>query len=808
MSPPEVSNRIDGGIFFHTVIMGRDIRVTLPPEIRPALTGLPRPAAVFTGREEQVEALLDALRPDRAGGPISAVAGMGGIGKTELVVQAAARALREPGWFPGGVLFADLSGYHPERRLPAGDALLGWLLAAGIPGEHIPAAEQDRARLWRSVVDAYAGQDRRLLLIIDNAGSEDQVRPLLPADPRIPVLITSRHTLDLDARLHDLDVLGTAAATALIRAVVAARRGPADPRPDEPLEELAEVCAGLPLALRIVAALLADRPRLRPAALAGRLRDEQGRLDGLSRRQVAVRAAFDLSYRHLTDDEARLFRLLPLNPGPGIATTGAEALADRAEILLEGLHRAHLVTEPEPDRWHLHDLIRLYATSLPPSTPDEIPHARNRLFAHYRDTLHAANSHLDPAEPPDTTRFPGRDAALTWLDAERATLVGVAHDRHLPAVSIAVAFDLARYLHLRRHLPDWLSTAGTALDLSRHAGDRHAEAGACINLGAALQQNRRFDEAVTALTRAQHLFRELGDRRGEARASNNLGLALRYLDRPAEAAAAHTHARDLFQHLGDVHTEATAWNNLGTALQQLHHLDAAIAAHTRARDIFRQTGDLHAEGTAWGNLGRALRKTGRLDAAVTAHTAALDIFRQTADLHAEGIAWNGLGLVLAELGRHPEAAAAHTRDAEINREFGDRHSEQMAYGNLGTALTELGRIDEAVAAHTRALEICRELGDRHAEAIAWDGLGLALAEGERYGESIGAHGTALDLYRTVGDPDGEGRALANLGAALAEVDRFEEARARWSEAVAAFTGAGDLETAALVRGWLDEPQDH
>ncbi|MEH0975315.1 ATP-binding protein [Micromonospora sp. CPCC 205546] len=269
----EVSNQITGGVFFSSVIQGRDVRVMLPAEIRPALTGLPPASLVFTGRDQAVKDLREALRPGRPGAVqlVSAVAGMAGIGKTELVLHTAHEVLTD-GWFPGGVLFVDMFGYDPERRVPAGTALAGWLSAIGIPGDHIPTREQDRSRLWRSVLDAYTAQDRRLLLIIDNVASEDQVLPLLPGNAKVPVLVTSRHTLDLDARLHDLDVLAPNSAVELLSEVIDRRRGPDDPRLHQadrgPLAELADLCAGLPLALRIVAALMADRPNLEPGVLA------------------------------------------------------------------------------------------------------------------------------------------------------------------------------------------------------------------------------------------------------------------------------------------------------------------------------------------------------------------------------------------------------------------------------------------------------------------------------------------------------------------------------------------------------------
>ncbi|TWJ27505.1 ATP-binding protein [Micromonospora sagamiensis] len=774
-----MSNRITSGVFFSAVVMGRDIQVTLPAEIRPALTGLPRPATVFTGRDTQVDALLAGLSPDGGDGSVlvSAVAGMAGVGKTELVVQTAHRALRRPGWFPGGVLFVDMFGYDPERRLSAADALLGWLQAIGIPGEHIPAGVQDRARLWRSVLDAYTSQDRRLLLIIDNAATEDQVTPLLPGDPAIAVLVTSRHTLDIDARLHDLDILDTDAAVALIREVITHRRSTEDPRlhaPDqqEAMTDLAdELCAGLPLALRVVAALLADRRHLQPAALAGRLRDDQARLDGLSRQQVAVRAAFDLSYQHLTDDQALLYRLLPVNPGPDIATKAAAALTDlpvdRVAVLLEDLHRAHLVDEPAADRWRMHDLIRLHAAGQPATSPDETPIARHRLFTHYLHNTEAANTHLTPTDPTDTTRFPSRQDALRWLDAEHDNLVAVCvsapvHD--LPHIAIGLAFALAHFLNFRRHFTDWITITTAARDIYRQLGDRHGEAQASSNLGLALAEVRRFDEAITA----------------------------------------HTTARDIHHQLGDHHREGMAWNNLGLTLAEVRRFDEAITAHTTARDIHHQLGDHHREGGAWGNLGLALAEVRRFDEAITAHTTARDIHHQLGDHHREGRAWNNLGLTLAEVRRFDEAITAHTNDLEICRQLGDRHGEGMAWNNLGLALRQVRRFDEAITAHTTARDIYRQLGDRHREGRAWGNLGLALAEVRRFDEAITAHTTARDILGQFGDRHREGMAWNNLGNALQQVRRFDEARSCWEQAGDAFTETGDAESAALVRTLLDK----
>jgi predicted ATPase len=339
-----VSNTISGGDFFSAVIQGRDITVELSPQTAPAMAGLPAASATFTGRGSDMDAVLQFLAPQRLGEDatggetaageaarpvvVSAIGGMGGIGKTEVAVQAAHAALGR-GWFPGGVLFADMFGYDPSRCLTAAQAAAGFVRALGIPGEHIPADTQDVERLLRSVLDAYASRGRPVLIVIDNVSHLAQVAPLLPAHPACRAIVTSRHTLGLlGARLIDLDTLGTGDAVELLRRAIQVAR-PGDQRvtshPGD-ARQIAEACGGLPLALRIAAALLADNPGKPLAAMASELHDQADRLAELSYGSDALTTVFDLSYQLLPSELARLFRLLSLNPGPDIATAAAAAL--------------------------------------------------------------------------------------------------------------------------------------------------------------------------------------------------------------------------------------------------------------------------------------------------------------------------------------------------------------------------------------------------------------------------------------------------------------------------------------------------
>lgn len=726
-----VSNTISGGVFFHQVIQGRNITVALPPKITPALSGLPAPSPTFTGRDAHVEELLDALAPREEQQAVLvapqlsrvAVAGLAGVGKTELVVQVATRALREPDWFPGGVLFVDLFGYDPERRLSPEQALDGFLRALGIPGEHIPSGLQDLQRLYRSALAAFIEQGRRILVVIDNASSADQAAPLLPTDGITAVLITSRHTLDIDARLHDLNVLDTDASIALLHQALLQARGPADMRVQETPEAaavIADLCAGLPLALRIAAALLADAPTRPLTSLAQALRTEHSRLDRLRREDRAVRAAFDLSYQQLRTASARLFRLYPLNAGPDLSTESAAALADvdafTAEEILQDLNRAHLIETfgSAWGRWRMHDLVRLYATDhLKQEGRETLITARSRLLERYRTLASAASTHLtSDSDCPPSLLFTDREKALEWLENERANLVATvttAHETGAAATAASLAFSLAGFFEQHRYFTDWTAVTATALAILQQAGDYQNAGRAMVHLGIAQRELRQFDAAVLLLQTAADAFAEAGDGHGRAMALDALGVARRETREYDECTNAHTTAAAIFSEIQDLRGQARALNNLGSALREMCQPGKAIPVLSQALSIMRATGDNRGDAMTMVNLGAALRETGKFEQAVTLYGEAIPHLRETHDRHGEALALHNRGDALQHMERFSEAIDDHRQAADFFQNSQDYHHLAKALASLAGAYSGDEQHSTAAEISAKAVEIQRQL---------------------------------------------------------------------------------------------------
>ncbi|MER6342660.1 tetratricopeptide repeat protein [Streptomyces tendae] len=680
-----------GGVFLREVI-GVQVVIQEGAAAGPeAMAGLPPRPGGFTGRDRETADLLRALdpagtRPAASAVLVASVSGLGGIGKTALAVETAHLA-RERSWFPGGILFIDLHGYDREP-VTADRSLRTLLHALGTPPERMPTTTDERAALYRSTLAARAREHGGVLVLADNASSADQVRPLVPGDSRHRVLVTSRDRLpQLGARLLPLDELGTSEAYELLdRALRIA--DPHDGRVGDDTgtsDRLAGLCGRLPLALQIAAALLAADPGKPVSELVAELAEAHDRLDHLDDGERSVRAAFELSYRRLPPEQARLLRLLALAPGPEVSDEVVAALVDADRPPVRDQHalaRAHLVeTGRTRGWWRLHDLVRVFGAGMAARAEGDA--ARARVLRHYLERARAADAHLKPHSEAaeETGPFRGRAEALAWFDAERAGLVAAARwaaDRHLAADAVRLTGALCEYLDWRRCFDDAVAVCRAARAAAHQAGDEAAEAAAWNRMGTALRGSSRLREAYDAHRRARDLHHALGHDNGEAMAVSNLGNILGDVGQIDEAVEAFHLALGLFRRTGDRHSEAGVWNNLAIPLRKSGRVDEALDALRAALDLYRETGDRPREGRAWHNYAVALNARGRTAEAVTACLDSLDICEEFEDWHGAARTLYALGLVHETAGDAERARARMTQAAEAYERAGSPEEAEQA----------------------------------------------------------------------------------------------------------------------------------
>jgi tetratricopeptide (TPR) repeat protein/transcriptional regulator with XRE-family HTH domain len=739
----------------------------VPRQLPPAVAG-------FTGRSAELAALTRMLDRAGAGGAgtvvISAIGGTAGVGKTALAVAWAHQAADR---FPDGQLYVNLRGYDPDHPIPAADALAAFLYGLGVPGQDIPPEESERAARYRGLL---AG--KRMLVVLDNARSADQVRPLLPATPACAVLVTSRDALSgLTARdgagRLDLDVLPLEDAVALLRTLLGAR---VDAEPAA-AAELAEQCCRLPLALRIAAELAAGRSGMPLAGLAAELADLGARLDLLETGgdpRTQVRAVFSWSYRHLDADDARTFRLAGLHPGPDLEPYAAAALTGtalpQARLAMDVLARANLIQPVAPGRYAMHDLLRGYARDLSATVDggDEQQAALTRLFDHYlysaaaaMDTLYPKERHRRPRISRPATPVPPLDdpaAAREWLDAERAALVAVAehtaaHDS--PGHTTRLAATLSRYLRNGGHYPEAITVFGHALGAARRTGDRAAEATALTQVGIVDHQQSRFQQAADHYRQAWTVFRETGDRAGEARALDHMGLAETRLGRYQDAALHQQEAVAISRNIGDRFGEARALGYLGWARRLQGRYQAAAGCYRQALALFREIG--HRYGEAWllAGLGDVDLLLGRSQPAARYLQQARALFQEIGNKADESAILIRLGELYLGLGRHEEAAGSLEQALAVFREIGDPVREAEALNGLGDVLYQTGGADKARAHHAAALRIASEVGAPRERARARRGLARAC---HADGDSVQARyhwQQAISIYDAIGAPEAD-----------------------------------------------------
>jgi tetratricopeptide (TPR) repeat protein/transcriptional regulator with XRE-family HTH domain len=693
---------------------------------------LPPSVPTFAGRNSELATLSRLLTRPGGTAVITAIGGTAGVGKTTLALHWGHLVAAE---FPDGQLHVNLHGFGPsDTPVSPGTAVRLLLEGLDVPTERLPHSEEEQLDLYHRLLVG-----KRMLIVLDNARDEEQVRPLLPRSRTCRVVVTSRNLLggltSLEAA-HPLllDVLTEAEAWDLLEQRLGPERLHAA---DDATYRLIKASAFLPLALSVIAARAALRPHLPVADIVAELSESQGLAAFTVGEPAAdVRAVLSWSYRLLEDDAARIFRLAGLHPGADFDRYAAAALTgvaiDRAERMLTTLAAGCLIQETGPGRYGMHDLLREYARELAAvhETADSRRQALAGLFDYYRV---AASAAMDVAFPAEAHRRPRiavgaavlpatatPDAARAWLDQERANLVAVVvhSDDHGFGGSYAahLAATLYRYLLSGNHLPQAHTLYSHALRIARRYGDLAAEASALNGLGGIAMWRSQFRAAADHYRGALELYRECGDRAGQARALHNLAIVETQqndyrsaVDYYREAIAAHQDAGDRLGAAIALSTLASAEIDLGSLDQAAEHLQSALQVFREVNDQFREA--------------EALRLTGEVSLRRGDLTWAADFFGRGLAIYrsvgfplgiAEGI--RSLGEVGLRQGDVRQAISYLRHALTLYRECSYAQGEIQTLRNLAEALYGAGQPAAARAELVTALRLAAETGNPYQQA--------------------------------------------------------------------------------------------
>jgi DNA-binding SARP family transcriptional activator/tetratricopeptide (TPR) repeat protein len=699
---------------------------------------LPADVAPFSGRCAELgrlDALLATTTTTTSATALSiaVVCGPPGVGKTALAVHWAHLVADR---FPDGNLYVDLRGADPYEPMSAAEALSGFLVALGVPGAEHPGDLAGLAARFRTELAS-----RRVLVVLDNAGSVEQVRPLLPGTGSCAVLVTSRDALAGLVAVHGahriaLDMLPERDATDLLRQLIGASAA-AD---HTAVVALATRCGRLPLALRVAAELVVARSAATLTDLVAELDRWQDRLDVLDTSgdpRATVSTVLSWSIRNLPDQASRVLRLLSLHPGRRADPYAVAAMAgtglNPARQALVTLSRAHLVQPTGDGGYGMHDLLRAFAAKLAADVDSEPARvaARQRLFDHYvgtasvaMDCLHPANKPYRPSVAPASPPVPDLaepGAARRWLDTELENLIAVAI-HGLPEHTIGLSGLLHRYLINGSRLTEAIVIHSHALRSARVTGDLTAQASAMLNLAGSQLHLSRLDPASVSIREALGLFRRIGDPIGEARALGTFGCV---------------------EDLRGRYRSAT------------EHL-------RRGAELFRQIGDRNGEGNCLNNLSFVERRRGSPGRAAGYSRRALLLYRDIGDPIGEPHALVSLGRAELDLGHAAFAAVLFARATEMFERHGDRYGKALVLVSIGELRITLGSWSSAEMVLNEALTSTRSDGDRYGQAQALNGLGDAAYGAGRWADAIAHHRDALAVAALIDSPEQQARAHAGL----------------------------------------------
>ncbi len=777
-------------------------RLTVPapgPSSERSGGGLPGEVTHFTGRDGPMAELRTRIAEQAPQGTvvsIYAIDGMAGVGKTAFARHAAQELAAR---YPDGAIWVDLYGHTPGMapRQPSG-TLEQMLLQLGVPPQAIKADLTERQDQWRHHIHA-----QRMLIVLDNARTSDQVLSLLPEAPGCLVLITSRRKLTslTDAYPLSLDVLGWDEAERLFVKLVGEQR--CEDR--DAVRQILAACGRLPLAIRLIAGRLRHHRGELLADVAADFADQTAALDALVAEHVSVRAAFEWSYRLLTDEQCRAFRLLGWHPGPAITPVVIAAVADvlpaQGKQLLRELVDHNLLEQlsiagvPGGPRYRIHDLVRLYARERADAEepPGERAAAVDRLAGSYLAITREADRMLRPYVADDPGKSAAQRAVLafahasqarSWLTVERHNLLGVVRAMSSTAEAADLATVLAVHFRDFGFSSDVRYLFGQALTLARHLGNRQGEAGALWGLGEVGRLVGEYSEAREYYTQALTLARQLGFRRGEVDALWGLGEVERLVGACGQAREYHTQSLSLARHLGYRCAEADALWGLGQVERLVAEFGRAREYHTQALTIARHLGYRRAEADGLWALGQVERLVGEYRQAREYYTQALAIAQHLGYRRPEVEALRGLGQVERLIGEYGHAREYYTQALTLARHLGYRRVEADALRGLGQVERRVGEYGQAREYDTQALALARHLGDRRIEADALWGLGEVERLVGEYGQAREYDTQALALARRLGYRRVEADALRGLGQVERIVGEYDQAREYHTQALA------------------------
>ncbi|GAA3243449.1 ATP-binding protein [Actinocorallia longicatena] len=811
-----------GTVTYRETVNYRDRQRAAPP----AAPAAPRPESLpgtitdFTGRAPEIDELVELFAGTPEHNPqavvISALAGKGGVGKTRLAVHVAHLIKLA---YPDGQLYVNLRGAEAESLDPSA-VLSEFLVELGVPYSAIPEGVDARARRYRAAL-----ADRRILIVLDNARDEAQIRPLLPGDPSCSVLITSRSRLGgLDGvALMVLDVMAERDALSLLTSMAGAARTAAEPA--EALR-IVQLCGLLPLAVRVVGAQLAGRPGQTLRWSAERLTDERTRLRLLRAGDIEVRSSLALSYPRQPEPVRQAFRLLGLLRSADIPVWGLAALADRtaaeAEELCETLIDAGLLDPPDEDtshqlRYRMHDLLRLLAQEFVAAEEGdpslfvlrlltvELNAARHaaRLLDHEVADVDAADlAWLDRVGIAQAIE----DDPVRWLRLEDANLVlgveqAVQNGHWAIACDLAVA--LTDFFDTESRWDEWERSHLLAVSAARSLGDRTREADLLWRLGRRYRHGEPA-QALTAYGDAVALYRGLGDRAGEAKVLLESGVVHREQGDLADARADYATCLAIFVELGDRRCTAYALRRLAFVETDQAEIAAAIDHFEECLPILRELGDTRWLGRTLRGLSIAQRLLARHADAEESATEALRSFQDTGDRRGEGYALLDLGGVRAEQERFEEARQNLEDCIAHFHQIGDDRGRAYALLDLSSLDGRCGRYEQALTEAAAGLGLCVTVRDRRGQS--WAGLCLADLAREQgdFAEALDRYDTCLAAFEELGDHVGLARLMLRRGIAEFGLGREQDGRESWNEALRLFAAAG-MPEAPEVERWLARP---